>query len=85
MDKNEWPTIEASELVSNAVVKAMAPLIEKMGNEAGQEGLVLLATSMVTAGASLLRECLGDQKTGEFIVQIKKELNLASTDDYELF
>jgi hypothetical protein len=85
MNQDERSSIEASERVSNAVVEAMAPLIEKLGGEAGKEGLVLLGTSMVTAGASLLRECLGDQKTGEFISQIKNELKLGSTNDYQTF
>jgi hypothetical protein len=85
MSKDERSSIEASERVSNAVVEAMAPLIEKLGGEAGKEGLVLLSTSMITAGASLLRECLGDHKTGEFISQIKNELKLDSPDDYQTY
>ena len=48
MDNQEDQTIAMAERVSNAMVNAMAPLIEKLGNEEGREGLILLGTSMVS-------------------------------------
>ena len=74
MNNQEGPTIGAAERVSDAMVNAMAPLIEKLSKEEGRDGLILLATSMVSAGVSLLRECLGDGEAVEFIDQVKTEL-----------
>ena len=56
MYNQEETTKEAAERVSNALVNAMAPLIEKIGKKEGQGGLMLLGTSMVSAGVGLLRE-----------------------------
>jgi hypothetical protein len=75
MYNQEGPTEEAAARVSNAMVNAMAPLIEKLGKEEGRDGLMLLGTSMVSAGVGLLRECLGDSETAKFIDQIKAELS----------
>jgi hypothetical protein len=75
MNNEQGPTIGAAERVSNAMVNAMAPLIEKVGKEEGRDGLMLLGTSMVSAGVSLLRECLGDSETAKFIDQIRTELS----------
>jgi hypothetical protein len=60
---------------ANAVVDAMAPLIEKLGKEEGRDGLILLGTTMVSAGVGLLRECLGDGETAKFIDQVRTELS----------
>ena len=74
MNNQEGSTTEAAERVSNAMVNAMAPLIEKIGKEEGQGGLILIGTSMVSAGVSLLRESLGDGETAKFIDQVRAEL-----------
>lgn len=74
MKNQEGPTPAAAARVSEAMVNAMAPLIEKLGKEEGRDGLMLLGTSMVSAGVSLLRECLGDGETTRFIDQIRAEL-----------
>ena len=76
MDDQEDQTIAMAERVSSAMVNAMAPLIEKLGNEEGREGLILLGTSMVSSGVGLLRECVGDGETANFIDQVRKELNV---------
>ena len=75
MNNQQGPTKEAAARVSGAMVDAMAPLIEKIGKEEGRDGLMLLGTSMVSAGISLLRECLGDSDTAKFIDQIRTELS----------
>lgn len=76
MDNQKDQTLAMAERVSNAMVNAMAPLIEKLGNEEGREGLILLGTSMVSSGVSLLRECVGDGETAKFIDQVRNELNV---------
>ena len=75
MNDQEGQTTGAAERVSDAMVNAMAPLIEKLGKEEGRDGLILLGTSMVSAGVSLLRECLGDDETTKFIDQVRTELS----------
>ena len=79
MNNQQGPTKEAAARVSDALVNAMAPLIEKIGKEEGRDGLMLLGTSMVSAGISLLRECLGDKDTAKFIDQIRTELSTVSS------
>ena len=65
---------EAAERVSSDLVNTIAPLIEKVSQEEGKEGLVLLGTSLVSAGMSLLQGVMGSGKTTEFLDQLKAKL-----------
>ena len=75
MDEQNDQALAMAERVSHAMVNAMAPLIEKLGNEEGREGLIFLATSMVSSGVSLLQECVGDGETAKFIDQVKNQIS----------
>ena len=65
---------EAAERVSSALVDTIAPLIEKVSQEEGKEGLILLGTSLLTAGTSLLQGVMGEGKIAEFLDQLKAKL-----------
>jgi len=74
MTHNSETPLEAAERFSSAVVDAIAPLVETVSQEEDKEGLVLLGTSLVTAGTSLLQGVIGDSKAAEFIDQLRAKL-----------
>lgn len=79
MNNKEEQALGMAERVSNEMVNAMAPLIEKLGNEEGREGLIFLGSSMVSSGVSLLRECIGDSETAKFVDQVRNELSVTDS------
>lgn len=74
MTQDSKASQEAAERVSSGLVDTLAPLIEKVGQEEGKEGLVLLGTSLASAGVSLLQGVMGDGKTAEYLDQLKSNL-----------
>ena len=74
MSHNNEASTEAAERISSALVDAIAPLVETVSREEGKEGLVLLGTSLVTAGTSLLQGVMGDGKMAEFLDQLRAKL-----------
>lgn len=74
MIDNSAVSQEAAERISSALVDTLAPLIEEVSQNEGKEGLVLLGTSLVSAGISLLQGIMGDGKTTEFLGQLKSKV-----------
>ena len=61
---------DSAQYVSNLVVQTIAPVVQKILNEMGQDGMTLLGTSVTTAGIALLKDTIGEEKTCEFLEQI---------------
>ena len=76
MMQDEGGNMGMEEKVSNEVVEVIAPLLERLGKEEGKNGLMLLATSLVTAGSTLLQSIVGETETTEFLKQLIEQIKI---------
>jgi hypothetical protein len=81
MPPSEEVPIGLEERVSNEVVKVIAPVLERLAKEEGKNGLMLLATSLITAGSTLLQSIVGDTETTEFLKQLLEQIKVNSRVD----
>ena len=81
MTQSEEVPIGTEEKVSNEVVKAIAPLLERLAKEEGKNGLMLLGTSLVTAGSTLLQSIVGETETAKFLKQLTEQIKINTPSD----
>ena len=81
MTQDEGGKLGMEEKVSNEVVEAIAQLLERLGKEDGKNGLMLLATSLVTAGSTLLQSIVGETETTTFLKQLIEQIKITARSD----